>query len=125
MREFLMLFGRLWLIIICFSGSSFVPQMRPRRPHRWSLFQSFAIITSVGICQDLASLTFIDEALLKHAKTAKTYQFLSSFNWPLLFVNFKETSEAKTRREREDLEQHARVGAPSDEASRGGRGLFS
>ena len=34
MCEFLMFFGRLWLTIICFSGSSFVPQMRPRRPHR-------------------------------------------------------------------------------------------
>ena len=59
-----------------------------------------------------------DETLLKPID-------LSSFNWPLLSINFKETSEAKTRREREDLNILARVRAPIDEASRGGWGLFS
>ena len=58
MSEFLMFCGRLWLIFVCFSGSSFLPQMRPRRPHCCSLFQFFATINY--ICQYLSGLFISD-----------------------------------------------------------------
>ena len=63
MCEFLMCFGRLWLLFVCFSGSSFLPQMRPRRPHCCSLFLQYFAIGYNYICRYL-SVPFISDICL-------------------------------------------------------------
>ena len=103
MSEFLMFRGRLWLIFVCFSGSSFLPQIETSKaPLLQSLPICFATITyiciSVSICQDFSSLTFVrwNFANTIHLRIFVPHLIL---NWPLLSVNFSRRLQKRKRAE--------------------------
>lgn len=92
--------GRLWLIFVCFSGSSFLPQIETSKaPLLQSLPICFAMITY--ICQYLSGLFISDICLMKlcYHHTPKDFFPHLIFNWPLLSVTFSRRLQKRKRAE--------------------------